>query len=127
MRYVYLSIAAFFAFTGTAQADVLSAGSLFGSPSQTTAVCYIYNSGNAAVTVSSFRITGSNGVSLNLTTNECGAFPKELAAGTSCGIAAAANNQAFNCKANVSNKANARGVFEMRNGAGASITNVALR
>ena len=127
MRSIMVSAVALFAFAGIAQADVMSGGALFGSPSQTTAVCYIYNSGNAGINISSFRITGQNGVSLPNTTNECGAFSATLEGGKSCGIASAANNQAFNCKANVSNKANARGVFEMRNGAGASITNVALR
>ena len=127
MRYIPLSAAALFAFAGTAQADVLSAGALFGSPSQSTAVCYVYNSGNAGITITSFRITGQNGVSLALTINECGAFPAALGGGKSCGIASAANNQAFNCRAVVSNKANARGVFEMRSSAGASIANVALQ
>jgi hypothetical protein len=39
-----------------------------------------------------------------------------------------ANSQAYNCRVGVSpGKGTARGVFEMRNGAGTSLTNVELR
>ena len=127
MRATLLSALSLFAFIGTAEAEILSGGALFGSPSQTTAVCYVYNSGNTAITIRQFRITSQSGAVFPLSSNECGAFPAVLPGFRSCGIAVAANNQAFNCRADVSSKANARGVFEMRNSAGVSLTNVQLR
>lgn len=126
MRCTLLSTVFLLTFAGAAQADILSGGALFGSPTQTTAVCYVYNSGNADIEIRSFRITGQNGNSITLTANECGTFPATLQGGKSCGIGGTANNQPFNCKAVVSNKANARGVFEMRNSSGLSLANVPL-
>jgi len=60
--------------------------------------------------------------------HECGNFPATLAGGKSCGIAIAANNQAFNCAAEVGpGKADMRGSFEMRNGSGLVLQNTPMR
>ena len=113
---------------GLAQAATMAAGSLFGSPSQTVAVCYLFNSGETPVTISRFRITTRAEFAPALTVNECGNFPATLAGGKSCGIAIAANNQAFNCAAEVGpGKADMRGSFEMRNGSGLVLQNTPMR
>ena len=88
----------------------------------------VYNSGSAPPTVSSFKITNQNGVALGLTVNECGAFPAILAVGKSCGIAAAANNQAYDCVAVVGpGKADMRGNFDVRNSSGLVLQNTPMR
>ena len=128
MRATLLSSVLLVGFVGVAQADILSAGALYGSPAQTRAVCYVYNSGNAAIILNSFRITTQSGAAFALVANECGAFPAALAGGRSCGIAVVANNQAFNCRADVTpGKGPVRGVFEMRNASQVVLQNVEMR
>jgi len=108
-----------------AQAELLAAGALFGGASQRLAVCYVYNSGSSNLGLTGFRITTPDGVPLSLARNECGAT---LLPGRSCGVAANVGNiTSYNCRVDVSSKASARGVFEMRTSTGASLTNVELR
>ena len=106
--------------------QILSAGTIYGGPAQTTVVCYIYNSGSTAVSLAGTRITDQVGNTQALTVNQCGA---SLAAGQACGIAAnAAGNTVYACRTVVSpNKANARGILEVRNGSQVTLQNVELR
>jgi hypothetical protein len=106
--------------------QILSAGPLFGGPSQARAVCYIYNSGTTPLGLSGTQIASQFGVVQTLVVNQCGAA---LAPGQACGIAAdIANNLPYTCKTVVSpNKSTARGVLEVRNSSQVSLTNVELR
>jgi hypothetical protein len=111
---------------GAQAQQILSAGSLFAGSTQFRAVCYFYNSGTSNLTLVAPQITNSAGTALSLVVNECGAT---LLSGRTCGIAAnVANNLPYNCNVAVSpGKGPARGVFEMRNSGGTSLTNVELR
>ncbi len=127
MRTILTATAMMLALGSSAHAQqILSAGSLFAGSAQFRAVCYFFNSGTTNLGLTGPRITTPGGTPLALVVNECGAT---LPAGRSCGIAAnVANNQACNCKVGVSpGKGTARGVFEMRNASGTSLTNIELR
>ena len=127
MRTILTAITLSLVIAGSAQAQaILSAGSLFAGSTQFRAVCYFYNSGTSNLTLTSPQITNSAGGAQTLVVNECGAT---LLAGASCGIAAnVANTLPYNCRVTVSpGKGAARGVFEMRNSSGTSLTNVELR
>jgi hypothetical protein len=104
---------------------ILSAGALYGGPSQNRAVCYLYNSGTSSLTVSAPQITDPGGAAVGLTSNGCGTT---LRPGRSCAITANVSSSfAYNCRFGVSpSKTNARGVFEMRNFS-THLANVELR
>ena len=108
--------------------EILAGGSLFASPAQNTAVCYVYNAGTTSLTLSGAKLSNFAGTTLALNINTC---TGALAAGKSCTFAAL-NIVAdpINCKVVVApKKTNARGVLELRNGnaPGISLTNVELR
>jgi hypothetical protein len=111
---------------GAQAQQVMAAGALYGGVQQSRAVCYFYNSGTTNLGLAGAQISTPGGSALALAVNECGAT---LLAGRSCGIAAnVANNQTYNCRVVLSpSKGAARGVFEMRNSSGISLTNVELR
>ncbi len=106
--------------------QVLSAGTIYGGPAQTRVVCYIYNSGGAAVNLAGTRLTDQTGAVQPLVVNQCGAV---LAAGQACGIAAvAAGNTVYACRTVVSpNKSTTRGILEVRNVNQVTLQNVELR
>jgi hypothetical protein len=112
--------------------QILAAGSIFGGPAQVRAVCYFYNAGLAAVTLTDSEISDENGTVLPLAVDQChatGAAGTALGAGKACGIAAdIANNSPYNCQVSVSpNKTNVRGILEVRDSNQVPLKNVELR
>jgi hypothetical protein len=107
-------------------AQLLSAGTIYGGPAQTRAVCYIYNSGTTPLFLSGTQLADQNGTVQPLVVNQCGAT---LSPGTACGIAAvAAGNTVYSCKTMVApGKATARGILEVRDAAQRTLQNVELR
>jgi hypothetical protein len=107
-------------------ADTLASGAMYGGPSQTNAVCYIYNAGTGPVSINSRTLSREPGVVLAPFYNNCGVG---LAAGKSCGFAAnVVNNAAHFCRVVVSpSGADVRGTIEMRDAQGRVLTNADLR
>ncbi|MGH8615000.1 MAG: hypothetical protein ACREYF_24000, partial [Gammaproteobacteria bacterium] len=110
--------------TAANAATTLAAGGIFAGTTQNTAVCYLYNAGNSAVSVRGSIVQQFIGP-VPLTVNQCGA---PLAAGAICGIAAkAVNNAPYACKFVISpDGAAVRGALELRNGL-TVLKNVELR
>lgn len=128
MRRIFATTAILLGLSVTAHADILAAGSMYGGPTQNTAVCYLFNGGTGPVGIVSNQIfrEGQPAVNLALSFDSCGAT---LAPNSSCGIAVnnIANGAAHLCKFVLSPSAdNVRGGFELRNGL-VVLTNVDLR
>ncbi len=128
-KFIAASILAISFSTGASAQQILAAGALFAGPTQFRGVCYFYNAGTTNLQLSGAQISTPGGAALALVVNECGPSGSTMLPGRSCGIAAAvATNSAYNCRVVVSpGKGTARGVFEMRNSAQTSLTNVELR
>jgi hypothetical protein len=127
LKQQFLTLAAMIAMMSpSVQADVLAAGSAYGGPSQTQAVCYIYNAGTGPVSITSRNIFREPNINLALAYVGCGGV---LAAGSSCGIAAnVANNVAHSCRFVVSpSGADVRGTFELRDAAARVLQNSDMR
>lgn len=104
--------------------QILAGGPLFGSLSQSHAVCYIYNAGKTTLRLSGTQIADQSGTVQELVFNSCGAT---LPPGRACEINASISGRPYTCKTVVSpNKSTARGVLEIRSGQD-SLTNVELR
>src|SRR5215211_8840973 len=101
MRSGLVALAIMLGTGATAHAQqVLSAGTIYGGPAQTRAVCYFYNSGGSTLGLSGVQLADQNGNAQPLVVNQCGS---NLPAGAACGIAAnIAGNQVYSCKAVVS-------------------------
>ena len=119
------AVTALLGLSAAAQADILAAGASYGGPTQSSAVCYVYNAGTGPVTVTSNLIVREPNVALPLAFDSCAA----LAPGSSCGIQAfIVNNLAHSCRMTVTpSGADVRGTFELRNGSGEVLNNVELR
>jgi len=118
-----LSLAA----TSANAADILAAGALYGSPTQATAVCFIYNSGSSAVTLTGPTIYNPDGFSVTSTLDTCHVTPK-LGAGRICQVTVNAINQPYSCRAVVAPQKDAvRGMLEVRDANGTPLQNVQLR
>lgn len=128
-KFIAASILAISFSTGASAQQILAAGALFAGPTQFRGVCYFYNAGTTNLQLSGAQISTPGGAALALVVNECGPSGATLLPGRSCGIAATvATNSSYNCRVVVSpGKGTARGVFEMRNSAQTSLTNVELR
>ncbi len=118
MRRIFATTAILLGLSVTAHADILAAGSMYGGPTQNTAVCYLFNGGTGPVGIVSNQIfrEGQPAVNLLLNFDSCGAT---LAPNSSCGIAVnnIANGFAHACKFVLSPSAAAvRGGFEARAG-----------
>jgi hypothetical protein len=107
-----------------ANATTLAAGAMYGAPTQTTAVCYLFNAGNSTVSVSGSAIVSPSGP-VSLTSNTCGS----QSGGTTCFIIAPINKDlAYSCKFVISpDGAAVRGTLEIRNGSSTVLQNAALR
>ena len=103
--------------TGAQAQEILSAGALFAGSTQSRA---------SATSSTPVGIFDNAGKWIGQAVNDCGVM---LLGGRSCGIAAnVENNQPYNCAVTVSpNNGAARGVLELRNSSGTSLTNVELR
>lgn len=124
MKKILVAGVVLFGMNSAVNAAILAGGAMYGGPGQATAVCYLYNAGATAVTISSKTISREFNVPLGLTVDNCGAA---LSAGRSCGFATPIVNFAAHfCKVVVSSKANLRGVFEMRDAAGNVTSNIEL-
>lgn len=110
-----------------AEAAEMSGGPIDGGTGQRVAVCYFFNAGTSAVTITNPRITGINGSSATLTVNQCSGHA--LGVFTTCGIAAnVSNSTVYACKASVTpSKRDVRGILEMRDATGVTIQNIELR
>jgi hypothetical protein len=106
-------------------AQILAAGSLYGGPTQTRAVCYIFNAGPSANVVG-IDIYDQNGVPVPKVIDQCGG---PLAFGQSCGVAGdITNNSSYSCIAQVRpNKSEVRGILEVRDANQNSLTNIEMR
>ncbi len=106
-------------------AQILAAGSLYGGPLQTRAVCYIFNAGPSANVVG-IDIYDQNGVPVRKVIDQCGG---SLAFAQSCGVAGdIANNSSYSCIAQVlPNKSEVRGILEVRDANQNSLTNIEMR
>ena len=51
--------------------EILAGGSLFASPAQNTAVCYVYNAGTTSLTLSGAKLSNFAGTTLALNINTC--------------------------------------------------------
>lgn len=100
--------------SAAAHADVLATGAIYGNPTQNGAVCYLYNAGTSAVTITSNLIIRQNFGPVVLASDNCGV----LAAGGICAISAGiVNNVGHACKFVITESAAVvRGVFEIRAG-----------
>ena len=127
MRSILVASVAILGITGAAQAQqILSAGGLYGGPSQVRVVCYFHNSGSSPVALAGSNILDQNGTAQTLVVNQCGT---SLAPGRTCGIAAnATNNQPYSCRTFASpSKGPLRGVLEVRDSSQRPLANVELR
>lgn len=127
MRSGIIALAALLGTAAAAQAaDTLAAGTIYGGPTQATAVCYFYNAGNTTLSLVGPHMADANGSVLTLAVNQCGAT---LLPGRACGIAAdIAGNQIYSCETVVSpSKANARGILEVRDSKQVTLQNIELR
>ncbi len=125
-KQLVLSLVVALSSAGVAHAEqTLAAGSLYGGPSQTRAVCYIFNAG-PTVNIVFMDMYDQNGVTVPLDIRQCGG---PLATGQSCGIAGnITNNSTYSCSANVTpGKTNVRGILEVRDANQNSLTNIELR
>jgi hypothetical protein len=92
--------------------DILAGGPLFGSPSQKTAVCFVYNGGTTNVTLAVPRILQPGGFPLPLTSNTC---RTTLAPGQICQVTAVIDNLQYSCLTRIGpSKANVHGMLEVR-------------
>ena len=107
-------------------ADILAAGSMYGSPAQSIGVCYLFNAGNTAVSISSIKIYDELANEYDdVVSNNC---PASLAKHRSCRtVVEVYSGGAISCIALVGNKANLRGSLELRDDAGAVINSKELR
>lgn len=95
-------------------AELMAAGGLYAGQSQAVALCSIFNGGSAAITLSGFKILGSNGATALQLGTTCSST---LTAGSTCriwtGITA---TDTYACRVMVGpSKAAVRGTFELRN------------
>jgi hypothetical protein len=110
---------------GAANATTLAGGAIYGGPTQTTAVCYLFNAGNSTVSVSGSEIVRQNTGPVPLAQNNCGT----LAAGGICAILANVGNVGSDaCKFVISpDGAAVRGTLEIRNSGSTVLQNEELR
>ena len=96
---------------GTSHAAEFAAGPMYGGLNQNVVVCYLYNAGTTAVSISGQIIRLGVGP-LALTSNSCTA---SFVGGGMCGMSAAAvAGAAYGCKFSVSDAVNLRGTLEIR-------------
>jgi hypothetical protein len=110
-----LSIAVLFGMSVTAQAAILASASIYGGSTQSLAICYLFNAGNAAIGISNVQIfVQTSPRSVALSGNNCGFT---LAPGATCVFSATAlNDRTYSCRAVTSTAAGVRGNFELRQG-----------
>lgn len=124
MRRVFAMTLLMLGFGVAAHADILVAGPMFGGSTQTDAVCYLYNAGTGAVTVTSNQLIREPNINLTLNFDTCGT----LSSGRVCAIATnITNNAAHVCRFVISPSwADVRGTLEIRAG-GTVLQNSELR
>src|SRR5262245_31734931 len=83
---------------GTVQADTLASGPVYGGPSQNRVACQVFNAGSTPITFVSTRISSQFNTSVPLAFNNC---IGSLAPNRICTFQAAADDQAFSCKARI--------------------------
>lgn len=111
--------------SGVRAAEILAGGAGYGGPPQYFAVCYLFNAGSSAVTVSKISIYTEAGSLVSPQSNGCGG---SLAPLKSCQVAAIISNAvAHSCKATVGSKANLRGRLEFRTQQSAILSAETLR
>src|SRR5947209_1372722 len=125
MRYALVP-AALFALVGTAQAEILAGGPIYGEPSQVAAICYVYNTGGTALSLGVPHIRDLNGVLRPLDVNNC---TDTLGAGRGCAWAGRISDKIANeCDISVGpSTANARGALEIRTGGQDILSSAQLR
>ena len=114
MKPVILAAFAAIAAMPAAHAQVFGTGALYGGPTQATAVCYIFNEGSKAVTLSPLSLfIGSGAVAANSST-----CPATLAASKGCavGISGVSQSQQYSCAMQPVKSATLRGSLELRDG-----------
>lgn len=104
-----------------AHADILASGLAYGGPTQSVAVCYVYNPSNTNVTVSSVRIvTEPYGSALPAISNTCisSSGAVLLGPGRSCRAVSNVGNVVIACRVDLASQVNARASLEIRSSGG---------
>jgi hypothetical protein len=86
---------------GTAQADILASGPVYGGAGQVRVACQVFNAGSAPITFLSTEIFDQltpGGGPITLDFSNCVGL---LAPNDICTFQAPANNQAYGCKVNI--------------------------
>lgn len=97
----------------------------YGGPTQSYAVCYLYNAGTGPVNLTTKAIYSEGGSALTINNSSCGAT---LAAGSSCGFSALVMPGATACHAVVSpSAADVRGEMQIRNSSNGVLVSGDLR
>ena len=109
----------------TEAASIFAAGPIYGSAAQVTGVCYIFNAGETAVSITSILIFDEVANDYSVVSNNCGT---SLAKHRSCRtVARIFEGGAISCRATVSNATNLRGSLEVRDADGTVLNSVQLR
>jgi hypothetical protein len=125
MRYALIA-AALSTLIGSAQAEILAGGPIYGGPAQVAAICYVYNTGSTALALGTPHIRDQAGMVLLLDINNCSAT---LSGHDGCGWATRISDKVANeCDIGVGpSKANARGALEIRTGSQGILKSIELR
>jgi len=129
MRQVLVATIALLGESMVAHADILAAGGLYGGPTQSVAVCYVFNAGTAPVTFSGQQVIRgqlNNPLATDMYYDDCGST---LGAGRVCGIGVKIKaNQGYACMVGINgSKENVRGGMETRDSSGHVLSNSELR
>lgn len=108
-----------------AHADTL-AGVMWGGPTQSAAICYLFNMGPGAVSITSKAVYAETGGTRPLGNDTCGT---SLAAGAICAFGASIPSGGANaCRVVLSpSGANVRGEMDIRDSSGVILNSVELR
>jgi len=121
-------VIAFLSGGSIAHADDTIAGVLFGSPNQSSAVCYLFNTGSSTVAITSKSMTVESNIGQIVPTyDSCHA---SISAGGICAFQAplSIGNGGVACSVTLSpGGASIRGELEIRDSSGNHISNVILR
>ena len=108
-----------------AHAGILAAGTIYGGPTQVTAVCYLFNAGTTGVVITSIAIYDEVGNAYPVVSNNCSG---SLAMHRSCRtVAHIFDGIPYACRAVASITSNLRGNLELRDASGYVLNSQQLR
>ena len=125
MRSAIIGVLLFLGWATAAEADVMAGGGLHGSIGVRYVVCTLINAGTSAVPITSIAIYSDSSAPETPLFNEC---VSSLGGHRTCEINADAfAGGRFHCRAVVGNKTNIRGVLDLRDANGATMSSVEVR